>query len=103
MDMDMDIHEEYQILNFQDFFEKNFHQLIFLFITFIITMGILMKENEEKLNDENSYQQSPENSFEQSHENVGFDIPREYPYPCPFLTPENLGYSRPDPYPYSRY
>ena len=66
-------------------------------------MGIIMKENEEKLNDENSYQQSPENSFEQSHENVGFDIPREYPYPCPFLTPENLGYSRPDPYPYSRY
>ena len=58
-------------------------------------MGIVLKENEEKSTVENSFQQSPENS--------GYDIPREYPYPCPFLTPENLGYSRPDPYPYSRY
>ena len=30
-------------------------------------------------------------------------IPHEYPYPCPFLTPENLGYSRPNPYPYIKY
>ena len=31
------------------------------------------------------------------------EIPHEYSYPCPLLTPENLGYSRPDPYPYARY
>ena len=54
-----------------------------------------MKENVEKISDENSFEYNPENSR--------FDISREYPYPCPFLTPENLGYSRPDPYPYSRY
>ena len=58
-------------------------------------MGITMKENVEKISDENSFEYNPEN--------WRFDIPREYPYPCPFLTPENLGYSRPDPYPYSRY
>ena len=58
-------------------------------------MGIVIKEKEEKVTDETSFQQSPENSE--------VDIPREYPYPCPFLTPENMGYSRPDPYPYSRY
>ena len=38
-----------------------------------------------------------------SENNGNNDVPHEYPYPCPFLTPENLGYSRPNPYPYLKY
>ena len=32
--------------------------------------------------------------------NNGDNFPKEYPDPCPFLTPENLGYPRPTPYVY---
>ena len=32
-----------------------------------------------------------------------YNIPQEYPNPCPFLTPENLGYPRPSPYVYIQY
>ena len=55
-------------------------------------MGLIMKENEEIVT---------QTSFQNSPENYEFNIPHEYPHPCPFLTPENLGYSRPNPYPYS--
>ena len=59
-------------------------------------MGMLLEADKSSINSK----QISEN-YENDYENG--EIPHEYPFPCPLLTPENLGYSRPEPYPYMRY